>query len=164
MKLLVCDPQSQAPRVIPDSALGRNKLPWFLPDFGENWHGTVALGFRVSRLGKGIASKFADRYVDAMTLIWLPKGAGHRYADFMDGAAVVGEWIPLKEDFTVLDKEFNLVSLGWREKLAWITEAATVKNGDILAFTLPITAEKIQINQHIEFTMKGTKVLSFNVK
>ena len=52
--------------------MARNRQPWFVPDFGDNWQWSVALAVRISRLGKCIQPKFASRYYDARTLLWLP--------------------------------------------------------------------------------------------
>lgn len=52
---------------IPDSALLRNRQPWFLPDFAEDFRLYPTVIYRVSRLGKGISRRFAGRYIDRWT-------------------------------------------------------------------------------------------------
>ncbi|MCC8114584.1 MAG: hypothetical protein LIP03_11480 [Bacteroidales bacterium] len=47
-----------------DSAVGRDVMPLFVPDWGQ-WSIEGRIAFRIERLGKNVAEKFAMRYVDA---------------------------------------------------------------------------------------------------
>lgn len=53
---------------IPDSAILRTGNPFFVPDFDAEFHAFPSLCLRVGRLGKGIAPRFADRYIDGWTM------------------------------------------------------------------------------------------------
>ncbi|MDE6513031.1 MAG: hypothetical protein K2L05_02460 [Muribaculaceae bacterium] len=151
MKILLKTPSSL--RIIADSALARNRQPWFLPDFGQNWRWQRALAFRICKLGKNISPKFAGRYVDAITLLWIAEADGCPALDYMDGAIVCGNWMDLEE----LPAEAT-------DLLCEITRAATVKNGDIIALQLPDAPEPISINDHISLSLANNEVLSFNIK
>lgn len=151
MKLLL--KSDNAVRVIADSAIARNSQPWFLPDFGENWRWRTALAFRIGKLGKNVASRFADRYLDAVTLLWVAEADGFGACDYMDGAVVCGNWIPLNE---VPEAAASL--------LADVTCSATIKHGDILAIMNPGESTPISINDHISLSLDETEVLNFNVK
>lgn len=140
-------------RLIADSAIGRNLQPWFLPDSGENWRGRFALGFRVGKLGKNVPPKFAPRHFDAMTLIWVPEADRFDCLDFMDGAVVCGKWLPIEQ---LPDRAADLLA----KTSAW----STMKTGDIIAYTLPVPATPININQHISNTLNNEEVLNFNIK
>lgn len=149
MKLLLFDIDGNM-HVIPDSAIGRDSQPWFLPDFGSNWRGYEAVAVRIGRLGKGIAPKFAERYVDAMTTIWVAEADQCPALDFMDGRVVTGEWQQPQPG-----ESLNAL-------LALVVEAskfATLKNGDIIAMAIPNTLRAIEINHHI-----SNSCLSFNIK
>lgn len=55
--------------LIPDSAINRNRLPVFIPDFArEGWRVELWLAARISRLGKFIAPRFSPRYIDGLSL------------------------------------------------------------------------------------------------
>ncbi|MCM1449290.1 MAG: hypothetical protein NC082_03030 [Clostridiales bacterium] len=115
MKILYCEQEiplngmdsegSTGSRVtlLTDSSMSRNHRPLFIPPHHEKWTMTLAPAFRISRLGKCIAPRFAHRYYDAVSLI-----ARLRPADIpstgllssaidsaFDSATVVGEWIRL---------------------------------------------------------------------
>ena len=49
-----------------DSCLLNNRKPMFVPDWTQELGVTECMILRVSRLGKGIARKFASRYYDAV--------------------------------------------------------------------------------------------------
>lgn len=142
-------------RLLADSALARNKQPWFLPDYGRNWRWRAAKAVRISRLGKGIRPEFAARYADAYTMLWLPMADENPAADFMDGAAVAGEWLPL--DGSLDPQLMNLIVTASR--------FATLKTGDVIAAVDPAFAPApIEINQHIELEIAGRQVWNFNIK
>lgn len=151
MKLLLETENSL--RVIADSAIARNNQPWFLPDCGSNWRWTLALGFRIAKLGKNISPKFAQRYIDATTLIWVPEADSCSCLDYMDGAVVCGTWIPVT-DFPERAGQM----------LSRLSSFSTMKTGDIIAYPLPQTPTPIEINQHISQSIDNVDVLNFNIK
>ena len=50
----------------PDSSILKNNKPFFLPDFSKDVHYEVELVLKISRLGKNINEKFADRYFNGI--------------------------------------------------------------------------------------------------
>lgn len=149
MKLLLFDTLGQI-HVVPDSAIGRDSQPWFLPDFGLNWRGYEAAAMRVGRLGKGISPKFAERYVDAISTIWVAEADRCPALDFMDGRVVTGKWLPI-------EPTADLQAL-----LPLLVEAsryATLKTGDIIARVRPDSCHSLTANQRIK-----NDCLAFNIK
>lgn len=153
MKLILKDHQGNL-RVIPDSAIGRTSQPWFVPDFGSGWRARRALAVRVGRLGKCIAPAYFSRYIDAMTLLWVPESDAHpECADFMDSAVVCGKWCDPDKDADRL-----------AELLSTVSRHATLKTGDIVAMTLEGEPEAIVPDTHVSADINGNEALSFNVK
>jgi 2-keto-4-pentenoate hydratase/2-oxohepta-3-ene-1,7-dioic acid hydratase in catechol pathway len=153
--------------VLPDSAMGRNKQPWFIPDFGANWRGSLALAARIGRLGKNISPKFATRYVDGVTLVWRPVAddVPAQVMQAMDSAVVVGEWLPVDQQLVVGDA--SDISPLLQKVLALIVQASkymTFKTGDIVAVGLTKLDTLTLQQQHIEHRLNASAVLSFNVK
>lgn len=149
MKLLLSDSKGFV-HVVPDSAIARDTQPWFLPDFGENWRGYEAVAVRISRLGKGIARKYARRYIDAITTLWVADADVCPALDYIDGRVVTGQWKPIEEEMH-LDAHLDL--------LVEASKYATLKNGDIIAIVNPNTLHKVELNQHI-----SNPYISFNIK
>ena len=61
-------PESPVIFMKPDSSILRNRRPFFLPDYLGRVDYETELVVRINRLGKSISARFADRYIDAVTL------------------------------------------------------------------------------------------------
>ena len=168
MKMILSTADVSTPFVVlPDSAMGRNKQPWFIPDFGNNWRGGLALALRVGRLGKNISAKFVERYVDAVTLVWHPMAddVAPSVLQSMDSAVVVGQWVE-SLDCLMIDGETD-VTLTLHAAMSLLADASkymTLKTGDIVAVELPAIPSLTLIQSHIEHTLDNNTVLSFNIK
>lgn len=54
--------------IMPDSTIVRSGNPFFVPDFDDKFEALPMLAVKISRLGKGVASRFAPRYYNEMTV------------------------------------------------------------------------------------------------
>lgn len=143
-------------RVIADSALGRNHHPWFLPEFGRDWTWHCAPALRISRLGKGVRPEFAARYAEERTLAWIPQAADNPAADFMDGALVLGDWLPVGEEGLTPDE---------CEAIVKVARFSTIKQGDVLVLdTASSDLNPLSINQKIEVELSGCPVVQLTIK
>ncbi len=86
-----------------DSALLKNRKPFFLPDWAGRVDYEAELVVRICRLGKGIPVRFAHRYWDALTVgidftartlqqQARSQGMPWTICKGFDGSAVIGEW------------------------------------------------------------------------
>ena len=89
-----------------DSALLRNRKPFFIPDWSERVDYEAEVVVRICRLGKGIPQRFAYRYYDAVTVgidftarDWQQrasqKGLPWEICKGFDGSAAIGDWVDL---------------------------------------------------------------------
>lgn len=181
--------------VLPDSVLLRSGKPVFLPDIEHDsylLHPTLC--FKISRLGKRVAARFATRYISeaAPAVIIMSErvasaikaGETPRHCDLLfDGAVVVGNFIPMDEDFLIRDHAIELsvgnigeeaylksewrlseVNLNTAETLACISYYNTIKSGDfLLAGTSP---EGLSVRPDMAATalLDHQPLLKFNVK
>lgn len=53
---------------MPDSSVLRSGNPFFVPDFDSEFQIFPSICYRIGRLGKSIAGRFAHRYIDAATI------------------------------------------------------------------------------------------------
>ncbi len=86
--------------VMPDSSLLLQGKPFFIPAFAESFEATFQLAFRIDRIGKTIAPRFAPRYIGAVAPAMAIKAVGmepERLNGAFDGAAVVGQFVPIAE-------------------------------------------------------------------
>lgn len=101
-----------------DSSLLKDGKPLFLPDFAEKFIARPVFIVRINRLGKNIAKRFASRYYDAVTVGLCVEALGFKHSNTIagcdsvvnafDGAAVLGDFIPVEEVADINNCEFSV--------------------------------------------------------
>lgn len=165
--------------IIPDSAIIRDGKPFFVPGFSSQWKYQATIAFRVKRLGKNIATRFAHRYIDAIALAvnTLPLDLINSIAPSatttaFDGAFIIGDWIET-ENFNEVSLSVkigdesisvDLSQLAIEETVAQLSQYFTLKIGDIICpAVLPICNE-ISINTIVEGSLNGSNNLKLKFK
>lgn len=172
-----------------DSALLKDRKPFFIPDWSKQVDYETEVVVRICRLGKSIPERFAHRYYDAVTVgidftardIQKPmrdKGLPWDLCKGFDGSAAIGEWVE-KEKFLNLqamkfhlDINGNTVQQGVTSDMlftidqiiAYISQFFTLKTGDILYTGTPAGIGPVHINDHLEGYLEERKVLDFYCK
>lgn len=172
-----------------DSALLKNRKPFFLPDDMGQIDYETELVVRISRLGKGIPERFAHRYYDAVTVgidftarqmqrELRSKGMPWELCKGFDGAAAIGEWVDKSKlpDIRLLRFHLDIngqtvqqgcatdMLFGVDELIAYISRYFTLKTGDILYTGTPAGVGPVHIDDHMEGYLEERKVLDFNCK
>lgn len=172
-----------------DSALLKDRKPFFVPDWCECVDFGGELVVRICRLGKCIPERFAHRYYDALTV-----GVGFTARDVLeklraaglpwekakgfDGSAAIGQWVDKAAFRDVqslcfhLDVNGHTVQEGFTgdmlysidSQIAHISRYFTLKTGDIIFTGAPVPALKVSIDDHLEGYVADRKVLEFNCK
>ena len=172
-----------------DSSLLKDKKPFFLPDELGRVDYETELVVRICRLGKSIPQRFAHRYYDAVTCgidftardlqrKCKEKGLPWTLCKGFDGAAAIGEWVPVEKFRNIQAIHFHLdingktvqegctsdMLYGVDELIAYISRWFTLKTGDILFTGTPVGVGPVHINDHLEGWLEERKVMEFNVK
>lgn len=172
-----------------DSSLLKDKKPFFIPDDLGQIDYETELVVRICRLGKSIPQRFAHRYYDAVTvgidftareLQRKLRDAGQPWdlCKGFDGAAVIGEWMPVEKFRDIQSIRFHLdinkstVQEGYSgdmlfkvdELIAYISKYFTLKTGDLLYTGTPVGVGPVKIDDHLEGYLEDYKVLEFNCK
>ena len=172
-----------------DSALLKDHKPFFIPDHLGSIEYEAELVVRICRLGKTISERFAHRYYDAVTvgidftardLQTKLKAAGRPWelCKGFDGAAALGEWVPVDKFRDIQAIRFHLDINGQTvqegcssdmlykvdEIIAYISRYFTLKTGDILYTGCPSGCGPVHIDDHLEGYLEDRKVLEFNCK
>lgn len=174
----------------PDSSMLRNRRPFFLPDFSERIEYETEFVVRISRLGKSIEAKFADRYWDAVTLgidftardlqnQYRSKGLPWELCKGFDSSAVVGDWIEKEalekelQDLNFrLDIDGKTVQQGYTGDMIfsvariieYVSSFCTLKTGDLIFTGTPVGVGPVHIGEHLQGYLEDKNVLDFHIR
>ena len=153
-----------------DSCLLNGRKPFFMPDWSREIGVTPCLILRVSRLGKEIAYKFADRYYDAIApgedFIALDKAreaqaAGKPWTEALafDYSLAIGEWVtgyglPVTEDY-VLSPE---------EAIEKASKVMTIRQGDLIYIQAMQAPKPVQKEEILRIEIEGEEKLYCKIK
>ncbi|MBQ5379085.1 MAG: hypothetical protein IIU10_02625 [Paludibacteraceae bacterium] len=153
-----------------DSCLLNGRKPMFLPDWTAELGVTDCLILRVSRLGKEIAPKYADRYYDAVApgadFIALDvareaQAAGQPWTRALafDYSLAIGEWIADKGQWTM----DNLV-LTPEQAIAEASKVMTIRQGDLIYIQAKCAPRLVQKEDIIRVGIDGEEKLYCKIK
>lgn len=170
--------------VMADSSVLFTGRPFFIPDFAQQFVATPSIVVRTGRLGKCIAPKFAHRYWDAFTAGFSVCAVSSDNESLtvldrcFDGAAIVGDWIPVAEvddplheavEVRVGDKLVSRHCLAemcmpLAEMLAGVSTRCSIKMGDFLFTGETGEGITLQPGQRLSATIAGKPVLNVSVR
>ncbi len=170
-----------------DSALLKDRKPFFIPDDMGRIDYEGELVVRICKLGKSIPQRFARRYYDAVTVGLdftardmqaeaRKKGLPWTICKGFDGSAIIGDWLPLHDDVQKLhfrlDKNGETVQTATAsemlfsvdELISYLSRFFTLKTGDLLFTGTPAGVGPVAINDFLEGYIEGEKVLECRCK
>ena len=173
----------------PDTAILLKKQPFFIPDFSNDVHYEVEVLVKINRVGKHIDRKFAHKYYKEIGLgidftardlqaKLKAKGLPWEKAKSFDGAAVIGEWIPVDSvenvdniNFSLKMNDFivqngNTSHMLWKidELIEYVSKYFTLKIGDIIFTGTPAGVGKVNINDKLKGYIENKELFSITVK
>jgi acylpyruvate hydrolase len=173
----------------PDSSLLKNNKPFFLPGFCDNIHYEVEVVIKISKLGKGIAAKYAYRYFDELTLgiditardiqkQQAAAGMPWELSKCFDGAAPVGSFVPVSSIKDVSSLDFRLeingsvvqesstsdMIFGFGEIIDYVSTFFTLKTGDLIFTGTPPGVGQLKRNDNLVAFLEDKPLLDFMIK
>jgi 2-keto-4-pentenoate hydratase/2-oxohepta-3-ene-1,7-dioic acid hydratase in catechol pathway len=173
----------------PKSALLQPHTPFYYPEFTNELHYECELVLRISKNGKYIQEKFANKYYDAITVgidftardlqnELKAKGLPWEKAKAWDNSAVVGKWVPManiknrKEINFGLYKNKELVQqakstemlFNFDYLISYISNFFSVNIGDLLFTGTPAGVGEIVVGDEVEGFMEEESLLTLDVK
>ena len=155
-----------------DSCLLNGRKPFFLPEWSNEIGVTPCLILRVSRLGKEIAPKFADRYYDAVApgadflaidIAREAKAQGKPWTKALafDYSLAIGEWMD-KGDRLLVIGDSLLISP--EQAIADASKVMTIRQGDLIYIQAKQAPQKVQKEQVIRVEHDGKELLYCKIK
>ena len=173
----------------PDTALLKDGKPFMLPDFSKEMHYETEIVVKINRLGKNIATQFAHRYYDEITVgidftardlqkKLKERGLPWEISKSFDNSAAIGEFISKSEIDNIQNVNFHLdindktVQQGNTEDMiysvdkiiSYISRFFTVKIGDLIFTGTPSGVGPVVVNDHLKGYIEDRKLLDFKVK
>ena len=147
-----------------DSSLMVNRKPFFIPDWCEDVRCTPCVVVRICKLGKHVATKFAERYYDSIAPAlnicaedYRQKGDPIRAWAF-DNALPVGT-------FMSLDKYHpNDLIISIDQAITEVSRLMTIRQGDLIFIERAIAAQDLIREEVIREEMNGEEVLYCKIK
>ncbi len=173
----------------PKSALLQPHTPFYYPEFTNELHYECELVIRISKNGKYIQEKFANKYYDAVTTgidftardiqtELKKKGLPWEKAKAWDNSAVIGKWIPFadmknkKEINFGMYKNKELVQQGNSANMAfnfdtivsYISNFFSVNIGDVIFTGTPDGVGEAVVGDELEGFLEDVSMFKLDVK
>ncbi len=173
----------------PKSALLQSHTPFYYPEFTNELHYECELVLRVSKNGKYVQEKFANKYYDAVTCgidftardiqnELKAKGLPWERAKAWDNSAVIGKWVPVtdlknKKDIGFkLYKNKELVQQGSSDQMiydfdsivSYISNFFSINIGDMIFTGTPVGVGEIVVGDELEGFMEDVSMFNFEIK
>ena len=175
--------------LLPDTALLQNGKPFFVPDYASPCTIETHLVFRINRLGKNIASRFAHRYYNEVSIgatftafniyeQFRESGLPWELSKGFDGSAAIGKFIELdkiedwKSCLFSLEMNNNLIQKGCcanminkiDDIIEYVSQFYTLRQGDLIFKGCPNVPTEVYENMRICGKINDIQLLSFNIK
>lgn len=173
----------------PKSALLQAHTPFYYPEFTNELHYECELVLRVSKNGKYIQDRFANKYYDAVTVgidftardiqnELKEKGLPWEKAKAWDNSAVIGKWVPVanlknKKDIQFsLQKNKELVQKGnssamissFDQIVAHISNYFSINIGDLIFTGTPEGVGECVVGDELQGFLEGESMFELEVK
>ena len=155
-----------------DSCLLNGRKPMFIPDWTKELGVTECIILRVSRLGKEIAAKFANRYYDAvapgedviaMDLAREARQAGTPWTKALvfDYSLAIGEWMEIDENQKSKVESYLLTP---EEAIAEASKVMTIRQGDLIYIQKRCAPRPVQREEVLRVEIDGAEKLYCKIK
>ncbi|MFM2146034.1 MAG: hypothetical protein RL732_870 [Bacteroidota bacterium] len=173
----------------PKSALLQSHTPFYYPEFTNELHYECELVLRISKNGKYIQDRFANKYYDAVTVgidftardvqnELKSKGLPWEKAKAWDNSAVIGKWVPFQDlknkkeiDFSLL-KNKEVVQKGSSTQMihnfdrivSYISNYFSVNIGDLVFTGTPQGVGECVVGDELEGMLDSEQMFSLEIK
>jgi 2-keto-4-pentenoate hydratase/2-oxohepta-3-ene-1,7-dioic acid hydratase in catechol pathway len=174
----------------PDTAILRNGMPFYYPEFSKDVHHEVELVLRICKEGKNVQEKFAGKYFDAIGVgidftardlqqKAKEKGLPWDIAKGFNGSAPISDkFIPVAEFKNLKDINFSLtINGGIRQQgntslmifsfeyvISYLSRFFTLRTGDLIFTGTPKGVGPVKVGDILSASIEHEKLLEFEVK
>ncbi len=173
----------------PETAILRTGRPFFIPDFANEFHHEVELVIRISRLGKNIEPRFAQRYYDEIGIgidftardlqsSLKKKGLPWEKSKAFDSSAALSKFVPITKFKDIQNINFRLDINGETRQegnsslmifkvddiISHVSKYFTLKMGDLIYTGTPAGVGSVKIDDRLQLYIEDELMLDFMIK
>lgn len=181
-------PESPVIFMKPDTAILKKGSDFYIPEFSDDVHYELEVVLKISKGGKYIQEKNADKYYDEIGLgidftardlqsQLKAKGLPWELAKAFDGSAVVSDFYK-KEDFDVKNLNFSLMKnkeevqngntalmiFSPEQIIAFVSQYFTLRVGDLIFTGTPKGVGKVFENDLLEAFLEDRKIFDLRIQ
>lgn len=157
-----------------DSCLLNGRKPFFTPEDSQEIGATECLILRVSRLGKEIGLKFANRYYDAVApgvdFVALDclreaqaQGKPWTEAVAFDYSLAIGDWIT-NDEMSAAELRNDGMIISPEEAIVKASKRMTIRQGDLIYIQRRQAPRRVQREEVIRMEINGQEKLYCKIK
>ncbi len=172
----------------PETAILRNNEPFYYPAFSKDIHHEVEIVLKISKIGKNIEEKFANKYYDEIGLgidftardiqsQLKSKGLPWDLSKGFNGSAPISDFIS-KNDYDLKNLNFSLDLNGQRQQtgntsmmlynfdflISFVSIYFTLKTGDLIFTGTPSGVSAVKIGDKLTGRIEDKVMFDFEVK
>jgi 2-keto-4-pentenoate hydratase/2-oxohepta-3-ene-1,7-dioic acid hydratase in catechol pathway len=173
----------------PDTAILKDNVPFYYPDFSQDIHHEVEIVLKISKQGKNLDAAFAHRYYEEIGVgidftardlqaRQKAKGLPWEIAKGFDGSAPISGFVPKSRFADLKNLDFSLTVNGderqrgntalmlwsFNEQIAYLSRFFTLRPGDLLFTGTPEGVGPVQVGDVLAASLEGEEMLRFEVK
>ena len=157
-----------------DSCLLNGRKPFFMPEGATEIGATECVILRVSRLGKEIAPRFAERYYDAvapgvdfvdLSALRAARAAGKPWTQAIafDYSLAIGEMVESRQ-LSAVSHQMSEYVLSPEEAIAEASKTMTIRQGDLIYIQKKQAPQTVQKEEVIRVEIDGEEKLYCKIK
>ena len=177
--------------IISQAVILQGGNPYFVPDFAKHFEARLGLAVKIGKLGKGIAPRFASRYVDsaapcvlfvASDLLQALRKQGLPWTSALsyDKCLAIGKFAPISMDTykqsnirLTLESSADSTDTHWsadlinpdiEETLAMLSRDNTLKTGDMILCGIAGTGPEVFPDLRASLSLNDNDHFKFNIR
>ncbi len=173
----------------PETALLKNNLPFYYPNFSKEIHYETEIVIQICKIGKNISEEFAHRYYDKIGIGFdftardlqrecKEKGLPWEPAKAFDGSAAISKMIDIKEIKDINRLEFSLklndkivqtgntkdMIFSFDKIIAYVSQFISLKIGDLIYTGTPAGVGEVKIGDKLIASIQEKEMLVCEIK
>lgn len=173
----------------PETALLKNNLPFYYPNFSKEIHYETEIVIQICKIGKNISEEFANRYYDKVGIGFdftardlqrecKEKGLPWEPAKAFDNSAAISKMVDINEFKDINNLDFSLkinekqvqkgntkdMIFSFDKVIAYVSQFISLKIGDLIYTGTPAGVGEVKIGDMLVASIEETEMLKCEIK